>query len=140
MAGNKTGPWQLASADGAMTSMTRVIASFPAAGLTAEELALRFAHAPSGISLCRVAGLIEPVVIRGVAGWRPSALASEIRHEIFVFESRLPSLMTSNSIPSEYPGGALALARNADSAGLSVKHNYTWPPIKMPREETMEAA
>lgn len=140
MTGNKKGLWQLASADGAMTSMTRVIASFPASGLTTEELALRFAHAPSGISLCRVAGLIEPVTIRGVAGWKPSALASDIRHEIFIFESRLPSLMTSNSLPSKYPGGALTLARNTDGSGLSVKHNYTWPPIKMAHPEAVESA
>lgn len=140
MAGNKTGPWQLASANGAMTSMTRVIASFPASGLTTEELALRFAHATSGISLCRVAGLIEPVVIRGAAGWKPSALASDIRHEIFIFESRLPSLMTSNSLPSQHPGGALILARANDGAALVVRHNYAWPPHSPAAAEMMEAA
>ena len=34
MSSNTTGPWQLASAGGVMSSMTRVIASFPATGLT----------------------------------------------------------------------------------------------------------
>ena len=34
---NKKGPWQLASAGGGMTSMARVIASFPATGLTTEQ-------------------------------------------------------------------------------------------------------
>ena len=47
--------------------------------------------------------------------------------------------MTSNSLPSEYPGGALTLARNTDGSGLSVKHNYTWPPIKMTRQEAVES-
>ena len=56
---NKKGPWQLASADGGMASMTRVTASFPATGLTTEEIGLRFAHASGGIALCRAAGLID---------------------------------------------------------------------------------
>ena len=65
MSSNKKGPWQLASAGGGMTSMARVMASFPVTGLTAEEIGLRFVHASGGIALCRAAGLIEPVVIRG---------------------------------------------------------------------------
>ena len=136
---NKNGPWQLASADGRMASMTRVIASFPATGLTTEEMELRFAHASSGIALCRAAGLIEPVVIRGVAGWRPSRLAYGVRHEIFVFESRLPALLTSNTLPSKHPGGALILARTTDGAALEVRHNYAWPP-RAPAAAEMEAA
>ena len=140
MSGNKKGPWQLASADGGMASMTRVIASFPATGLTTEEIGLRFAHASSGIALCRAAGLIEPVVIRGVAGWRPSRLAYGVRHEIFVFESRLAALLTSNTLPSQHPGGALILARANDGAALVVRHNYAWPPRSPAAAEMMEAA
>lgn len=41
---SKKGPWQLASAGGGMSSMTRVIANFPATGLAVEEIGLRFAH------------------------------------------------------------------------------------------------
>ena len=140
MSSNKNGPWQLASADGGMASMTRVIASFPAAGLTTEEIGLRFAHASGGIALCRAAGLIEPVVIRGVAGWRPSKLAYGVRHEIFVFESRLAALLTSNTLPSQHPGGALILARANDGAALVVRHNYAWPPRDPAASEMMEAA
>ena len=140
MSSNKNGPWQLASADGGMASMTRVIASFPAAGLTTEEIGLRFAHASGGIALCRAAGLIEPVIIRGVAGWRPSKRAHGVRHEIFVFESRLPVLLTSNTLPSQHPGGALTLARTTDGAALVVRHNYAWPPSAPAVAEMMEAA
>ena len=61
MSSNKKGPWQLASAGGGMSSMTRVIANLPATGMTNEEIGLRFAHASGGIALCRAAGLIEPV-------------------------------------------------------------------------------
>lgn len=139
MSSNKKGPWQLASAGGGMSSMTRVIANFPATGLTTEEFGLRFAHVSSGIALCREAGLIEPVVIRGVAGWRPSKLAYGVRHEIFVFESRLPALLTSNTLPSQHPGGALILARTNDGAALEVRHNYAWPP-RAPAAAEMEAA
>lgn len=137
---NKKGPWQLASAGGGMTSMARVIASFPATGLTTEEIGLRFAHVSGGIALCREVGLVEPVVIRGVAGWRPSKLAYGVRHEIFVFESRLSALLTSNTLPSQHPGGALILARASDGAALVVRHNYTWPPRSPAAAETMEAA
>lgn len=139
MSSNKKGPWQLASAGGGMTSMARVIASFPATGLTDEEIGLRFAHVSGGIALCREAGLIEPVVIRGVAGWRPSKLAYGARHEIFVFESRLPALLTSNTLPSQHPGGTLILARANDGAALEVRHNYAWPP-RAPAAAEMEAA
>lgn len=137
MSSNKKGTWQLARADGGMTSMARVIANFPATGLTAEEIGLRFAHASGGIALCRAAGLIEPVVIRGVPGWRPSRLAHGVRHEIFVFESRLPVLLTSNTLPSQHPGGALTLARTTDGTALEVRHNYAWPPCS---PAMMEAA
>ena len=140
MSSNKKGPWQLASADGGMASMTRVIAGFPATGLTTEEIRLRFAHASSGITLCRAAGLIEPVIIRGVAGWRPSRLAYGVRHEIFVFESRLAALLTSNTLPSQHPGGALILAMANDGDALVVRHNYAWPPRSPATAETMEAA
>lgn len=139
MSSNKKGPWQLASADGGMASMTRVIANLPATGLTTEEIGLRFAHASRGIALCQEAGLIEPVVIRGVAGWRPSKLAHGVRHEIFVFESRLAALLTSNTLPSQRPGGALILARANDGAALEVRHNYAWPP-RAPAAAEMEAA
>ncbi len=137
---NKKGPWQLASAGGVMALMTRVIASFPATGLTDEEIRLRFAHVFGGVVLCRAAGLIEPVVIRGVAGWRPSKLAYGVRHEIFVFESRLAALLASNTLPSQHPGGALILARANDGAALEVRHNYAWPPRAPAAAEMMEAA
>lgn len=137
---NKKGPWQLARAGGGMTSMARVIASFPATGMTTEEIGLRFAHVSSGIALCQEVGLVEPVVIHGVAGWRPSKLAYGVRHEIFVFESRLAALLTSNLLPSQHPGGALILARANDGAALVVRHNYAWPPRSPAAAETMEAA
>ena len=88
----------------------------------------------------RAAGLIEPVVIRGVAGWRPSSLAYGVRHEIFVFESRLSALLTSNTLPSKHPGGALILARANDGAALVARHNYAWPPRAPAAGEMMEAA
>ena len=108
MSSNKKGSWQLASADGGMASMTRVIASFPAAGLTTEEIGLRFAHASGGIALCRAAGLIEPVVIRGVAGWRPSKLdAAMTALGVVVVEPRyLDALATLSQV-----GASCACAR-----------------------------
>lgn len=139
MSSNTTGPWQLASAGGGMTSMARVMASFPATGLTDEEIGLRFAHVSGGIALCRAAGMIEPAVIRGVTGWRPSKLAHGVRHEIFVFESRLAALLTSNTLPSQHPGGALILARANDGDALVVRHNYAWPPCSPAAAEMMEA-
>ena len=60
MSSNKKGPWQLASAGGGMPSMARVIANFPATGLTTEEIGLRFAHASGGVALCRAGRSRDP--------------------------------------------------------------------------------
>ena len=105
---NKKGPWQLASADGGMSSMTRVIASFPATGLTTEEMGLRFAHVSGGIALCRAAGLTsrwQSVALLG--GGHPSWIAAMTALGVVVAEPRyLDALATLSQV-----GASCACAR-----------------------------
>ena len=124
MSSNTTGPWVLMQNTGAPVQMAMVVCTFPAAGLTEEEVNERYTDSgiKQGIKQCKLSGLLRPTVIRGVPGLVMAPEAAAIRAAVREFERDRWMMLSGEHLPCKGPG-ALMLERTA--TGLrAVKNKY----------------
>lgn len=117
---NKRGPWVLIMNMGQPTAMARTIASFPAAGLVADEAFERYPKI--GLDQVRNASMLLPAVIRGVPGYVPAPGVDRIRAELRRFECQQTQLLLDGVLPCD-GAGAVMLERDGD--GWRVVRNYS---------------